>query len=112
MSDRETQSTDVLPKLPSLHFADVLVRVESGPEAGQELRLGPGTTRVGTAASCRLRLTDATVSRMHCELRVESGGVTLADCGSTNGTFVNGLEIVEVKLGGSARVDLGKTRLA
>ena len=110
MSD--SQSTDVLPKLPSLRFADVLVRVTGGPDAGLELRLEPGTTRIGTAPSCRLRLSDAAVSRIHCELRVEPGGVTVVDCGSTNGTLVGGLEIVEARLRSSGRVDVGKTALA
>ncbi len=112
MSSADAQSTDIIPKLPSLRFADVFVRVTSGPDAGCELRLEPGVTRIGTAASCRLRLADAAVSRIHCELRVEPGGVTVVDCGSTNGTFVNGLEIVEAKLGSSARVDVGKTSIA
>ena len=105
----ETPSTDILPKLASLRFADVLLRVESGPNAGLELRLAPGATRIGTAPSCRLRLADPAVSRIHCELRVEPGGVTVVDCGSTNGTFVNGLEILEAKLAASARIAIGKT---
>jgi DNA-binding NtrC family response regulator len=112
MTRADPQSTDVLPKLPSLHFADVLVRVVGGPDAGRELRLEPGTTRIGTAPSCGLRLSDAAVSRLHCELRVEPDGVTVVDSGSTNGTFVNGLDVVEARLAGSARVDVGKTALA
>ncbi|HET9627337.1 MAG TPA: sigma 54-interacting transcriptional regulator [Kofleriaceae bacterium] len=105
-------STDVLPKPPTLTFADVQVRVVAGPDAGRELRLEPGKTRIGTAASCGLRLSDAAVSRLHCELRVEPDGVRVVDSGSTNGTWVNGLDVGEARLAGSARIDLGKTTLA
>jgi transcriptional regulator with GAF, ATPase, and Fis domain len=108
----DVTSTDILPKLPGLHFADVLVRVVGGPDLGKELRLAPGTTRIGTAQSCGLPLSDAAVSRLHCELRVEADGVKVVDCGSTNGTFVNGLDVIEARLVGSARVEIGKTAIA
>jgi transcriptional regulator with PAS, ATPase and Fis domain len=107
-----TPSTDVLPRPPTLRFADAIVRVTSGPDAGLECRLEPGTTRIGTAPSCALRLTDAAVSRLHCELRVEPDGVRVVDSGSTNGTRVDGLDVVEARLRGSARIELGKTVLA
>jgi len=107
----DVPATDVLPKPPTLHFADATVRVIAGPNAGATLQLEPGTTRIGTAPSCQLRLSDSAVSRLHCEIRVESGGVRVADSGSTNGTYVNGLEIVEARLPGNARIDLGKTTL-
>jgi len=111
MTGAEPQSTDIIPKLAGLRFADVVVRVVGGPDAGRELRVEPGPTRIGTAPSCGLRLSDATVSRVHCELRVEPGGVTIVDCGSSNGTFVNGVEIVEARLRASARVEVGQTVL-
>jgi DNA-binding NtrC family response regulator len=110
----ELPSTDVLPKPPTLRFADVLVRVVAGPDIGVGLRLAPGRTRIGSAASCALRLSDAAVSRLHCELRVEPDGVRVVDSGSTNGTWVNGLEVAEARLlggGASARIEVGKTAL-
>ena len=105
-------STDVLPPLPKLQFADVLVRVAAGPDAGRELHLEPGSTRIGSAPSCGLRLTDAAVSRLHCELRLETDGLHVLDSGSTNGTWINGLRIIEARLAGSGRIELGKTVLA
>jgi DNA-binding NtrC family response regulator len=107
-----TPSTDVLPKPPTLQYAAAVVRVTTGPDAGLERRLEPGTTRIGTAPSCEVRLSDATVSRLHCELRVEPDGVRVVDSGSTNGTRVDGLEVVEARLQGAARIELGKTTLA
>jgi DNA-binding NtrC family response regulator len=107
-----TVSTDVLPEPPTVQFAHAIVRVTTGPDAGKQCRLEPGTTRVGTAPSCALRLTDPAVSRLHCELRVEPAGVRVVDSGSTNGTRVDGLDIVEARLRNSARIELGNTALA
>ncbi|MEV4613800.1 DUF1707 and FHA domain-containing protein [Kitasatospora sp. NPDC049258] len=61
------------------------------------LRLpGPGSTRlvIGRQTGSDLRLGDASVSRLHAELRVEPEGWVLQDLGSSNGTFVNGLRVV------------------
>lgn len=48
---------------------------------------------VGRAETNDLRLHDASVSRRHVRLAVESGRFMLTDIGSANGTLVNGLEI-------------------
>jgi DNA-binding NtrC family response regulator len=104
-------STDILHKLPSLSFAEVVVRVTAGPDAGRELRLEPGTTRVGSAPSCALQLTDPAVSRLHCELHVEPDGLRVVDSGSTNGTWVNGVRVTDARLADRARLELGKTSI-
>lgn len=47
--------------------------------------------RVGRDASCEVALpADGTVSRLHAELTATGDGWQIADCGSRNGTFVNG----------------------
>ncbi|WP_371498637.1 FHA domain-containing protein [Kitasatospora sp. NBC_00374] len=61
------------------------------------LRLpGPGAARVviGRQTGADLRLGDASVSRVHAELRPAADGWVLQDLGSSNGTFVNGLRVV------------------
>jgi transcriptional regulator with PAS, ATPase and Fis domain len=103
------QATHALPRAPTLRFATVHAAVVAGPDRGRELRLTPGTTRIGTAAGCQLVLTDATVSRLHCEIRVDVGMVRIVDLGSTNGTLVDGIEIVEVKLARGCMVTLGNS---
>ncbi len=52
--------------------------------------LVPGTHQVGADAGCEIHLTHPTVSRRHAELRLGSGTVEVRDCGSRNGTWVNG----------------------
>src|SRR4051794_26102086 len=49
---------------------------------------------LGRSRSCTLRLPgDATVSRQHCLIEVDSSGVWVQDLGSLNGTLVNGRKI-------------------
>lgn len=45
---------------------------------------------IGRAEECHLRLNNALVSRHHAELRSAKGRVRAYDCGSLNGTTVNG----------------------
>lgn len=57
-----------------------------------ELPDGP-TLVVGRTSEADIRLTDATVSRRHAELRVVAGGVTVEDLGSVNGVFINRVRV-------------------
>lgn len=47
------------------------------------------TLRVGRRDGIAVQLDDSQVSREHAELRPAQGGITIADLGSHNGTFVN-----------------------
>ena len=44
---------------------------------------------IGRRRECDLRLSDACVSREHCQLFARGGGAWVRDLGSLNGTFVN-----------------------
>ncbi len=80
--------------------------VVDGPSRGARVHIEGGVARVGSAPGNHLALTDATVSRVHCELRAHSDAVVIKDCGSTNGTFVEGVRLREgdVKPGTTVRV--------
>ena len=49
--------------------------------------------RVGKQSSLEIVLSDSSVSRNHAELKAGSGGWTVRDLVSTNGTFVNGVRL-------------------
>jgi eukaryotic-like serine/threonine-protein kinase len=57
----------------------------------------PSQCKIGRAKDCLVNLSgtqrDELISRHHCQLDVGPRFVRLRDLGSTNGTFVNGLEI-------------------
>ena len=55
---------------------------------GKELTIGRDTGNV-------LRLVDDGVSGRHCAVRITRRGVTVRDCGSTNGVYINGKPISE-----------------
>jgi pSer/pThr/pTyr-binding forkhead associated (FHA) protein len=63
--------------------------VERGPRAGLTYVLGTGATVAGRADDVEIFLGDVTVSRHHARFDVDDGGLTVADLGSTNGTYVN-----------------------
>jgi pSer/pThr/pTyr-binding forkhead associated (FHA) protein len=53
---------------------------------------------IGRKNTCDLRIPLTSVSRQHCELRVEDGRVKLRDVGSSNGTFHNSIRVQEAVL--------------
>ncbi|MFH1502738.1 MAG: SpoIIE family protein phosphatase [Candidatus Eisenbacteria bacterium] len=60
--------------------------------------LREGEQTVGRATACHVRLTDSSVSRTHARLTLQGGVVTVADLGSSRGTFVNGTPVMEPRV--------------
>jgi transcriptional regulator with GAF, ATPase, and Fis domain len=88
--------------------------VIEGPDAGKEFTLDPTSpTRilVGTSPACEMRLTDPTVSRRHASFEPVGLRYKLKDFESTNGTFVDGVAILEAFVGGDEIVRMGGTAL-
>jgi transcriptional regulator with AAA-type ATPase domain len=81
--------------------------VVDGPSRGQRITVTDGLARVGAAEGNHLRLNDPTVSRMHCEIRVKADAVIVRDCGSTNGTKVEGVRLREGEVRPGALVKVG-----
>jgi hypothetical protein len=61
--------------------------------------------------TCDVHLMDPAVSRKHCSLSKEGGIITVADAGSSNGTFVNEQRVQKTELRPSDRLRIGTTRL-
>jgi len=78
------------------------------------LRCGPetirstGTVTVGSSQAATLHLEAPGVSRLHCRFEATDDGVVLADLGSTNGTFVSGLQVQRVILPERAHIQVGQ----
>jgi pSer/pThr/pTyr-binding forkhead associated (FHA) protein len=104
-------TTQVLEHDGKLEFPSLDIRVLEGPDRGLQRRLGAGGMRICTAAGSDLKLTDRTVSRLHCELRAVGGAVRIVDSGSTNGTYVDGVHVFAAELVAGARVRVGETVL-
>lgn len=54
---------------------------------------GNAPLSVGRAVTNDCPVVDPTISRKHAELRLTPSGIEVADAGSSNGTFVNGVQI-------------------
>ena len=74
-------------------MARLLVKTPGLGLSTLELRLG--VNRVGRDPKSDFPVRHFTVSTHHCELILSDEGVVLHDCGSTNGTYVNGQPITE-----------------
>src|SRR5262249_20894222 len=97
----------------------------SRPEAGDFVRRfhlivlegAPPQTWESTGDSCTigshpsndLVIDDPTVSRFHCEIKLDARGTRLRDLDSRNGTLLDGIPIVEGFLRGGSLIRLGRT---
>jgi two-component system response regulator GlrR len=88
------------------------VAVIAGPDLGLDYTSRGHKVIVGTHGSCDVLLTDRAVSRFHLELRADpQRGLLLRDLGSSNGTTVDGVGVIEAPLRGGAVVAVGQSRL-
>lgn len=89
--------------------------VQEGPGAGRSYPLDPSKQillSVGRSGDCNIRLDDHRASRYHADIRWTGGGWAVVDRGSTNGTYVNGLQVhqpYDLRLGD--RLTIGETTL-
>ncbi len=104
-------TTSVIPSGQSESLPGIELTVVEGPDRGRHLRLTDEVARIGTAKGACLKLSDPTVSRLHCELTLQADGVRMVDAGSTNGTYVQGHRVRDVDLRPGSLVCLGATTL-
>ena len=64
-----------------------------GPMLGKKFALDKKETTIGRGESCEIVLELDNVSRRHCTLLLRTDGVFLRDNGSTNGTYLNNVEV-------------------
>lgn len=92
-----------------------LLVLQEGPGAGHSYLLDPHkqtVLSVGRSSGCDLSLSDQRASRHHCDIRWNGHNWEVNDQGSTNGTYVNGVEIRgprELRFGD--RITVGETTL-
>ncbi len=92
-------------------FQRYCCRVVAGPDTGQCKQAEGSEFTIGTAAGADLELTDTTVSRHHCSIRVSDHGFHVRDLGSTNGTYVGAMRVDSGYLENGAVLRLGATRI-
>jgi hypothetical protein len=99
---------------PSPPAAAASVRQAAGQPrlelAGSSHPLDRPVTRVGRGTDVELRLDDSAVSRHHFEVLLGRETV-LRDLGSTNGTYVNGIQASEATLRDGDKIRVGSTSI-
>ncbi|RLE16800.1 MAG: hypothetical protein DRJ08_04920 [Acidobacteria bacterium] len=82
----------------------------SGELAGQVYEIRHSPVIIGRS-ECDVVLDDPECSRKHAELTVKANGVYLKDLNSTNGTFMDGIRINEVKLNDKDEFAIGSVTI-
>jgi uncharacterized Zn finger protein len=91
-ADASTQRLRLLPVDDSLRLPDgldVVLTVESGPQANKSFTLSQPRTVIGRKGA-DIAMDDPEISRHHCVIEVREKDVNLKDLDSTNGTFFEG----------------------
>jgi transcriptional regulator with GAF, ATPase, and Fis domain len=79
----------------------------SGPLAGDVLSLTEGGARIGRDVSNDICLPDLALSRAHCTIGTTDGVWRIYDLQSSNGTFVNGVQVIDHLLTDRDQIALG-----
>ncbi len=115
MSRTDINSTTVAVELEtSFAASSFCLRIIEGPDSGTELSLdGDRVVRllIGTSPACNAQLTDPRVSRRHATVELVGRRLRIRDHDSTNGTFVDGVSIVDAYLRGGEIVRIGGTAM-
>lgn len=83
--------------------------VLDGPDRGRKVITDQSPIRIGSSDRCHLPLTDNTVSRNHCEISVTTEGYLFKDLGSTNGSFLNDVRLMEAYIPPGSAFTLGQS---
>jgi transcriptional regulator with GAF, ATPase, and Fis domain len=84
--------------------------VVAGPDAGVSAVFASPRIVIGRGGA-DLVLSDRKVSALHFEILLDDRGYRLRDVGSTNGTFVWGMRIVEAHIGPGCTIGVGDTAI-
>ncbi len=64
---------------------------------------------IGASPRSTVRIDDPKVSQRHCTIDIKEEGVILRDCGSKNGTWINGVRVAQVWLPEGGTFNIGET---
>ena len=81
--------------------------IAKGEHKGKTIPIRLNPFVIGRDHDCQLRSVSPYVSHRHCMLIRRGNSLTLRDCHSTNGTFVNARKMGEVELRPGDRLEIG-----
>jgi DNA-binding NtrC family response regulator len=101
---------EVPPSTPTAFVLEVVEGVNRGAQFVVDERQ-PSPALLGQSPACTLRLTDREVSRRHAAFEIDADRLRVTDLKSTNGTFIEGVAVVEAWLYPGQIVRVGATSL-
>lgn len=109
----DTTRTAVPPAGPSQDDAEnqAYLIVLAGSAIGEMYKLEHERTVMGRGEKATIRLMDEGISREHSQILREGDQMILADMGSTNGTFCNGIRVDRHPLADGDKILLGSTTI-
>lgn len=107
----EVGDEEVTVTLPELSDATAMVVVKRGHIAGSKFMLDADVTRAGRHPDSDIFLDDITVSRRHAEIVRDTGGYSICDVGSLNGTYLNRERIEKAAIANGDELQIGKFKL-
>ena len=87
------------------------LNAQTGTVKGQTWPVGTDSILVGRGNECTVSIEDSLVSRRHCEIVPDDGGLLVRDLGSSNATLVNGKPVTECSLHVGDELAVGRTVL-
>ncbi len=98
------------PRGPRSHGGEGCLVEIYGQELGRRIPLTGGVFEIGRSSKCDLTIDQDSVSRHHARIaRSRDGHYSVADLGSTNGTYVNDVAVSERVLVDGDQVKIGRT---
>jgi pSer/pThr/pTyr-binding forkhead associated (FHA) protein len=95
-----------------LDYTVVKLFIESGQsKTSKVVKIASNFPYVIGRLSPDLSINDANLSRRHCQLTVEMGGLYIEDLGSSNGVEVNGTFVKRSRLLINDQIRVGRTRM-
>lgn len=91
----------------------VSLELSGHPKANVQKVILHDTTVVGRSRECGLQIASGTVSRKHCEIRIQGSSASVLDLGSSNGTFIDAERLPageERSLPPGSRLNIGGVR--
>ncbi|ACY13950.1 sigma 54-interacting transcriptional regulator [Haliangium ochraceum] len=113
MATDEHDATTPLTSSPpdSLTVRGFRLEIIEGPDSPTTWESAGTECTIGVHPSCSLVSRDGAISRFHCEIRVDDRGARVRDLGSMNGTFLDGVRVVDAFLKNDSLLRLGRSVL-
>lgn len=103
-----TEERDVIAALPN---GSAMLIVLSGPSRGARFLINSELTTLGRSPENDIFFDDVTVSRKHAEIFRDGNSYLVKDCGSLNGTYVDGVIKNDSPLVDGAELHIGKFKM-